>query len=347
MASHTPTSATADAHGLPATNSTQSSNSAPALIKSVPVRHWGRVIVDIIILAITAMIVNQLVTNTTWRWDVVWQWLFAPQMLEAVGWTLLLTVVSMVLGILFAFVTVAFRRAENPVLHWCATLYVWIFRGTPVYTQLIFWGMLGILWPTITAGIPWTDITFFEFRPYDIFPNLQDTMFLFAVLGLGLNEGAYLSEIFRAGVDSVDTGQTEAAKALGMPPKLIRRRIIMPQAMRVIIPPTGNETISMLKTTALVSAVPFTLDLTYVTNAVGFSMFQPIPLLLVAAIWYLLISSLLTIGQHYIERYYGRGVSTHASADAAKKNSRKQLASRQAAINAAGTTNPGLSDFVG
>lgn len=342
MASHTPTSATADAHGLPATNSTQSSNSAPTLIKSVPVHHWGRWIGSIVVLLIAAGIINAMVANPTWRWDIVGKWLFSGPILNAVLWTIILTIVSMALGILLALLTAVWRESDNPVLRWVAIAYLFIFRGTPIYTQLLFWGLLGILWPAITVGIPGTGINFFTFRPYDIFPNLAYTMFVFAVLGLGLNEGAYLSEIFRAGFSSVDPGQVEAAKALGMSKRLIRRRIVMPQAMRVIIPPTGNETISMLKTTALVSAVPFTLDLTYVTNAIGFSTFQPIPFLLIAAIWYLIVSSVAMVGQHFIEKHYGHGAATKGKQHVGKK----QRVSRQEAINAANANAPEIQ-FVG
>lgn len=168
--------------------------------------------------------------------------------------------------------------------------------------------------------------------------DLQRTMFIYAVLGLGLNEGAYLSEIVRSGLNSVDAGQEEAAKALGMSRGQVLRRIVFPQAMRVIIPPTGNETISMLKTTSLVSAVPFTLDLTYVTNALGFASLRQIPWLLIAVIWYLAITSILMVGQHYIEAYYGRGVKDGDVDRLSRRAKAKQRRSRQAAINAAGTT---------
>lgn len=150
-----------------------------------------------------------------------------------------------------------------------------------------------------------------------------------AIIGLGLNEGAYLAEITRSGLESVDVGQTEAAKALGMKPSLIMRRAIIPQAMRVIIPPPGNETIGMLKTTSLVLALPFTLDLQYATSAIANCTYAPIPLLVVAACWYLVMTSVLMIGQHFLEQYFGRGFNGRSSS--------KRLR-RQAAIQAAGTT---------
>ncbi|WP_425319274.1 amino acid ABC transporter permease [Trueperella bernardiae] len=285
------------------------------------------------------MIINVLITNPNWHWDVVWANLFRPEVIRAVGWTLALTVGAMVLGIILAVTMAVMRRSQNPVLRWVAMAYIWFFRGTPIYTQLIFWGLIGTLFTTITVGIPWTDINFFTLNPNRLVPgDLQRTMFIYAVLGLGLNEGAYLSEIVRSGLNSVDAGQEEAAKALGMSRGQVLRRIVFPQAMRVIIPPTGNETISMLKTTSLVSAVPFTLDLTYVANALGFASLRQIPWLLIAVIWYLAITSILMVGQHYIEAYYGRGVKDGDVDRLSRRAKAKQRRSRQAAINAAGTT---------
>ncbi|MBU5171547.1 ABC transporter permease subunit [Cutibacterium acnes] len=149
------------------------------------------------------------------------------------------------------------------------------------------------------------------------------------IIGLDLNENAYLTEITRSGLESVDVGQTEAAKTLGMKPSLIMRRVIIPQPMRVIILPLGNETIGMLKTTSLVLAVPFTLDLQYATSAIANRIYAPIPLLVVTAFWYLVMTSVLMIGQHFLKQYFGRGFNGRSSS--------KRLR-RQAAIQAAGTT---------
>lgn len=309
------------------------------IIDAVPVRHWGRIISAVIVGIFALMIINVLITNPNWHWDVVWDNLFRPEVIRAVGWTLALTVGAMVLGIILAVTMAVMRRSHNPVLRWVAMAYIWFFRGTPIYTQLIFWGLIGTLFTAITVGIPWTGIDFFTINPNRLVPgDLQRTMFIYAVLGLGLNEGAYLSEIVRSGLNSVDAGQEEAAKALGMSRGQVLRRIVFPQAMRVIIPPTGNETISMLKTTSLVSAVPFTLDLTYVTNALGFASLRQIPWLLIAVIWYLAITSILMVGQHYIEAYYGRGVKDGDVDRLSRRAKAKQRRSRQAAINAAGTT---------
>lgn len=251
-------------------------------------------------------------------------YLFDVKVVAGVGWTLLLTVLSMLVGTVVALTAAIMRRSDNPVLRGVAWAYIFVFRGTPVYTQLVFWGLFTVIVPKIAIGVPFGP-ELFSFSTRDLF-----TAFWAAVLALGLNEGAYLAEIIRSGLNSVDKGQTEASKALGMSNGMILRRIIIPQAMRVIVPPLGNETIGMLKTTSLVLAVPFTLDLTYATNGIANKLFTPIPLLIVAAIWYLAVTSVLMVGQHYVERYFGRGFD-----DTARSTGRR---SRQAAVNRAGTT---------
>ena len=197
------------------------------------------------------------------------------------------------------------RQSVNPVLRWVAMAYIWFFRGTPIYTQLIFWSLLPTLYPKLSFGVPFLGSLWGWELTFDTATYF--TPFWMAFIGLGLNEGAYLAEIMRAGLLSVSKGQWEAATALGMPRGTIFRRIILPQAMRVIVPPIGNETISMLKTTSLVSAIPFTLELTFIARQRGQATFAPVPLLIAAAIWYLVITSLLMWIQSFIEKYYGKG----------------------------------------
>ena len=303
---------------------------SPELIKAAPVRHWGRWVLAFVIAVIAAMMVNALITNQNFHWDIVFATLFKPQIFRAIGWTLLLTVVSMVIGIVLAVTLAIMRRSENPILRWVSMVYIWFFRGTPIYTQLIFWGLIGVLYPRLSVGIPFGP-EFFDFRTYDVI-----TAGVAAMLGLGLNEAAYLSEIVRSGLNSVEVGQEEAARALGMNQRQILQRIVIPQAMRVIVPPTGNETISMLKTTSLVTAVPFTLELTRVTNDLGTHSLLQIPYLVVAAIWYLVITSILMVGQAQLERYYGKG--TESSRRVGRRAGGRQRVARQASINAAQTT---------
>ena len=293
-----------------------------------PVPRPGTWISAAIVTVLGAMLIHGLVTNEKFHWSTVWFFLREVHVVKAVGWTLLLTFMAMAIGIVLAVTTAIQRQSSNPVLRWVALAYLWFFRGTPIYTQLVFWGALSALYQKLSLGIPFGP-ELLTFKTTTVF-----TPFVAAVLGLGINEGAYLSEIVRSGLNSVDKGQSEAAGALGMSRGQILRRIILPQAMRVIVPPTGNETISMLKTTSLVLAVPFTLDLTFVTNSYASLTYQIIPLLIVAAIWYIIITSILMVGQHYIERYYGKGFDS----DKASAASGRGLSARQQAILNAHTT---------
>lgn len=271
------------------------------LIHARPVPRPGRWLGAAVVLVLVAMAINALLTNPNFQWNLVGQWLFSRTIMIGVLYTLILTVGAMLLGTILAIAMAVMRQSTNPILRYVATFYIWFFRGTPVYTQLIFWSLLPVLYPQLSLGIPFG----YEFIQFNTITLI--TPFWMAVLGLGFNEGAYLAEIIRAGINSVDKGQWEAAEALGMSRTQIMSRIILPQAMRVIVPPLGNETISMLKTTSLVSAIPFTLELTYAAAHVGQRLFAPIPLLICAAIWYLAITSVLMVAQHYIEAYYGRG----------------------------------------
>lgn len=267
-----------------------------------PVFQPGRLISVILVAVIVILIISTLTTNPNYHWDKVGEYLFHPTMIRGIGYTLLLTIAAMFIGVILAITMAIMRQSPNPVLKSVAWFYIWFFRGTPIYTQLIFWGLLPTLYPLISFGSLQIDIK-----------TVWDTMWA-AIFGLGLNEGAYLAEIVRAGLKSVDQGQWEAATALGMKRSLIMRRIILPQAMRVIVPPTGNETISMLKTTSLVSAVPFTLELTFAAQALGRQIFLTVPMLICAAIWYLVITSILMVGQHYLEKYFGKGFNHGGSA---------------------------------
>lgn len=271
----------------------------------VPPRHPGRWLAVAVLLTFVLQIAHAISVNPNFHWDVYLTYLFSPQVIRGVGWTLLLTVVAMSVAIVMAALLVIMRGSDNPILRAIAYAWVWFFRGTPIYTQLLFWGLFAVLFPNLSLAIPFgPEIVSVETK-YIVTPAMA------AILGLGFNESAYLTEIFRAGFNSIDRGQAEAAKALGMKPAKIWVRILMPQAMRVIIPPTGNETIGMLKMTSLVLAIPFTLDLTFATNAISNRIYLPIPLLMVAGTWYLAITSVLMVGQYFLERHFGKGVSLH------------------------------------
>lgn len=278
---------------------------APAAIDAVPLRHPWRWVAAVVIVILVVLFLYGAATNESYRWATYWEYLFNERVLKVgVLNTLQLTIYSMVLAVALGVLLAVMRLSPNPVLKAVAWVYLWIFRGTPVYVQLVFWGLLPTIYQNIQLGVP--------FGPSLLQVNLQSLSipFLLAILGLALNEAAYMAEIIRAGISSVPEGQAEASTALGMSWGMTMRRTVLPQAMRVIIPPTGNEVISMLKTTSLVTAVPFTLDLYGITSReIAARIFEPVPLLLVAATWYLAITSVLMVGQYYLERYYSRGAS--------------------------------------
>jgi polar amino acid transport system permease protein len=255
-----------------------------------------------VIAVLTAMLAHLLVTSSVLHWDVVGQIFTYPTVLTGVGRTLELTALAMVIGIVGGILLAVMRLSKNPVLSGTSWIYVWVFRGTPVLVQLFFWNFLGALVPTVGIGIP--------FGPTFVSWNYNDLVGLFtaATLALGLNEAAYFAEIVRAGILSVDEGQAEAASSLGLTQAQTLWRIVLPQAMRVIIPPAGNETISMLKTTSLVSAIALE-ELTRAGQDIASRTFYEIPALVAISLWYLLMTSVLSVGQYYIERYYSRGTN--------------------------------------
>jgi polar amino acid transport system permease protein len=272
----------------------------PEDIKAVPVRHPGRWAASIVVLVVAVAVIHSVATNPRFQWGVVGHYLFDGTVLHGLRITIELTVAAMALGVALGIVLAVMRLSPNPLIAGASWLYVWFFRGTPVLVQLLFWGFISALYPTIDLGIP--------FGPSFVHLNANTVIvpFVAALLGLGLNEAAYMSEIVRAGIISVDEGQNEAAAALGLSRLQTMRRIVLPQAMRVIIPPTGNETISMLKTTSLVIVIPLT-DLTYAVQQIYATNYKTIPLLLVAAFWYIVVTSVMYVGQYYLERYFARG----------------------------------------
>jgi polar amino acid transport system permease protein len=278
----------------------------PEDIKAVPVRRPGRWIAAAIILVIAASIIRSIVTNTGpnkgFQWVWVGHYLFDSRVLHGMLVTIELTVLSMIIGILLGVLLAVMRLSPNPLISGASWLYIWFFRGTPLLVQILFWYNIAALYPTVSLGIP--------FGPSLIHAhaNTVITTYVAALLGLGLNEGAYMAEIVRAGIISVPEGQTEAAMSLGLSRIQTMRRIVLPQAMRVIIPPTGNETISMLKNTSLISVIALA-ELLYSVQEIYDVNFKTIPLLIVASIWYLVLTSILYIGQYFIERRFGRGFS--------------------------------------
>jgi len=284
----------------------------PASLKVVPVRHPWRWVTGAVILVLTAMLVNTLLFSHVVRggtregrfqWGVVGHYLFATPVLKGIVVTLELTVIAMVAGVVIGVLLAVMRLSPSPLLSGSAWIYIWFFRGTPVLVQLFFWyDGIAYLYQHLDLGVPFGTalITFNS--------NTLITTFVAGALGLSFNEGAYMAEIVRAGIISVDEGQSEAAQSIGLSKTQTMRRIVLPQAMRIIIPPTGNETISMLKTTSLVSTIAV-VELFQATQNIATTTYQVVPLLLVASLWYLFFTSILTVGQYYVERYYARGAA--------------------------------------
>lgn len=270
----------------------------PSEIQAVPLKHPWRWVTAVILLALLVWFIIGAATNEAYHWDTYFQYVLDTRVAIAALRTIALTVFSMLIGVILGAIVAVLRMSPNPVLQAVAWLYLWIFRGTPIYVQLVFWGLLGSIYQSVSVGFAEIDLQAF-----------LSNMFLLAVVGLALNEAAYMAEIVRAGIQAVPEGQSEASKALGMTWWQNMRRTVLPQAMRIIIPPTGNEFISLLKTTSLVIAIPYAGELYGRTTDISNNLFLPVPLLLVAATWYLVITSLLMVAQHYLERYYSRGSS--------------------------------------
>lgn len=253
----------------------------------------GTVVLCLGILAFVA----ELYRNPQYEWNVVFQYLFSPLVLTGLGLTIWLTVIAMVLGIIISVIVAVMRMSEKSWLRAPASLYLWFFRGTPLLVQLIFWYNLAFLYPRVYIAIPGGSVLF------DASTNDLITPMTAAILGLALNEGAYMAEIVRSGIISVDSGQKEAARALGMTRGKVLWRIVLPQAVRITIPPTGNQVIMMLKMTSMVSVIAM-YDLLYAVQTVASRTFQTIPLLIVACIWYLALTTLMGIGQQRLEKHF-------------------------------------------
>jgi len=274
----------------------------------VPLRHPGRTVAACIVLLLIAILAYSLVTNKNYEWSTVAHYLFYPRIMQGLRNTLVLTVVSMSIAIVLGIVLASCRLSENKILSMVAGAYLWFFRGTPLLIQLIFWYNLSALYPRLGIGVPFGGDFFFSASTNSVL-----SLWLVAILGLALHESAYMAEIVRGGLLSVSGHQTEAALALGMNRSVTFRRIILPQALRVIVPPTGNQVIGMLKYSSLVSVIALP-DLLYSAQMIYTQTFETIPLLIVVSLWYLLCTTVLTIVQGYIERYYGRGEASRQPA---------------------------------
>ena len=295
-----------------------------ANLEVVPLKHWGRRAGALVTLVFVAMVVHTILSKIPdptgkqvchlvngvkhcrpaliWRfeWNVVGQYLFSRLVLDGVWLTLQITFWAMLIGIVLGLIVAIMRLSKNRLLSGIAWSYTWFFRGTPVYIQILFWFAIAALYPSLTIGVPFS-VAFYHINSVTLFSPL-----IAGITALGLNEAAYFSEIARAGLISVDEGQVEAATSIGMTASQTMRLVILPQAMRVILPPTGNEVISMLKTSSLVAAIGV-LELTGMVEEIAASNFKTVPMLLVACLWYISLTTVLSIGQFYLERHFARG----------------------------------------
>ncbi|MFM6971824.1 MAG: amino acid ABC transporter permease [Rhodoluna sp.] len=270
---------------------------------AVPLRHPWRWVSAVIIVLVLGLFVYSLWASPNINHDIVSTYLFNGKVMAAAWLTVFLTVVSMLIGTILAIILAVMKLSVNPVLKLVANGYIGFFRGTPLLLQVVFWGYLGIIYPTIDIGIPFTDMIWWSEKTSLVFTSL-----IAGIIALSLNEAAYAAEIVRAGILSVDTGQAEAAKSLGMGSGYTLRRIVLPQAMRVIIPPLGNEFISMLKNTSLLQVVAV-MELYARTSQISSQNLAQVELLVVAGFWYLVMTTILSFPQSWLEKKYGRGFS--------------------------------------
>jgi polar amino acid transport system permease protein len=286
-----------------ATSTLPEKPAAPRLdLPPVPLARPGQWVAAALVALLLAWFAWTLYSNPNFQWRVVWKYLFSKDLLDGVKLTIELTVSAMLIGMTLGLTAALMRLSDNKLLSSAAKAYIVFFRGTPALVQLIFWFNLAALFPKITLGIP-----FFGPDFVSLDANAIITPFVAANLGLGLCEGAYMSEIVRAGILSVDPGQREAASALGLTRAQAMRRIILPQALRVIVPPTGNQIISMLKLTSLASVISVT-ELLSAAGLIYTRTYETIPVLIAASIWYVVMTGVLTIVQRMIERRLGRSV---------------------------------------
>ena len=253
--------------------------------------HWVGAIGVILVATVVA---QSILTNDRYEWGVVFEYFTSPRILGGLWRTVHLTVISMAVGLILGVTLALAYQSRSRLVSSAAWTYIYFFRGTPVFVQLLFWGSIAALYP-IPFGPSFGGVS----------ANDLITPYMAAVLGLGLNEAAYMAEIVRAGLKSVDRGQHEAATALGMTSSTSMRRIILPQAMRIIIPPTGNQFIGMLKTSSLVAVLAYP-ELLYSAQLIYSVNYLTIPLLITASLWDLILTSGLTVGQYFLERRFGR-----------------------------------------
>jgi len=270
-------------------------------LRIVGKRYYGRWLSALLVLLCVVAMAHSMINNPRFEWGVIADNFTEASILQGVLMTLQLTAISVVLGFAFGTVLALMRLSSNPVLVAVSWAYTWFFRGVPMLVQLFLWYNIAALYPTVSLSLPGVG------ELWSAQSNALVSPFSAAVIALVMHQSAYAAEIVRAGIQSVGNGQLEAARALGYRPAQIFRFTILPQAMRAILPPAGNEVIGQLKTTAVVSVISLQ-DVLFSAQIIYQRTYEVIPLLLVATLWYLLMTSVLSVGQFYVERYFSRGV---------------------------------------
>jgi len=292
----------------------------PGAIDAVPLRHYGRWAAVAVIAVLALMLLHLLVTNDAFEWSFVAKAMNQSPVIEGLlKGTILVTVCSMVVGVVGGVILAVMRLSANPILSGVAWVFTWFFRSIPRLVLLTTMGVLGLLFHDgLSLGVPFdwkimgwlglsSDLRFLTLNANQVFSGI-----LGGILGLGLSEAAYMAEIARAGILSVDKGQAEAAQALGMSSGQTMRRVVLPQAMRVIVPPTGNETIAMMKDTSLLIGLPLTTEMFFQLESIGSRTYKVFPVLVAATIYYLILTSIMMVGQYFLERRFGRGFAGKA-----------------------------------
>lgn len=270
-------------------------------VVAIPLRHPWRWISGGIATALLLSFIWAVFSAKSIQHDIVTKFLFDPRILVGMGVTVVVTVVCMFIATILATLLAVMKLSDNPLQRWLATGFIEFFRGTPLLLQIVFWGYLGIIFPQLILGVPYTEIVFLSGKTSDLIPAI-----VAGIIALSLNEAAYSAEIVRAGILAVDGGQVEAAKSLGMSSQYTMRRIVLPQAMRVIIPPMGNEFIGMLKNTSLLQVIAVA-ELYTAASTISSANLAQIELLMVSGFWYLVMTTVLGVPQRALERRYGRG----------------------------------------
>jgi polar amino acid transport system permease protein len=299
-------------NGVPMTTAPELTDAAPMSAQPpagaplIPRPHPWRWVAGVFALALAALFLESLFTNKAVQWDVVGEYFFDRTIIHGLWTTIWLTVAVTGVGMVFGTILATFRLSKNPVLSLLAWIYIWVFRSVPLLVQLLLWFNIAYLYPVLKIGIPFGP-TLLEGQSNQLISATTA-----AFLGLTLHETAYAAEIVRGGILGVDHGQTEAGDALGLSRYRILRRVILPQAMRSIVPAAGNLLIGTLKGTAIVSVIAVD-ELLYAAQFIYNRTFEIVPLLFVATIWYMVMTSILSVGQYFLERYYGRGATRSTS----------------------------------